>query len=101
MSQTHNIPMPKHYFPDDANWIQEMLLQLSPGARNRALVAYSEVYQEHWELELVSYRKVNKARHEANSRLRQHVRRYSKAMQGYTSAPLLVSDRPAKSQAQI
>lgn len=93
--------MPKHYFPDDANWIQEMLLQLSPSARNRALVAYSEVYQEYWELEQVSYRKVNKARHEANSRLRQYVRRYSKAMQGYTSAPLLVSDCPATSQAQI
>ncbi|MEY0291147.1 hypothetical protein AB7303_20195 [Providencia rettgeri] len=101
MSQIHNIPMPKHYFPDDAKWIQEMLLQLSPSARNRALVAYSEVYQQHWELEPVSYRKDNKARHEANSRLRQFVRRYSKAMQGYTSVPLLVSDRPAKSQAQI
>ena len=90
MNRTRIIPMPKHYFSDDANWIQEMLLQLSPSARNRALVAYSEVYQEHWELEPVSYRKVNKARHEANSRLRQYVRRYSKAMQGYTSAPLLV-----------
>ncbi len=67
-----------------------MLLQLSPGARNRALVAYSEVYQEHWELESVSYRRDNKARHEANKRLRRYVRRYSKAMQGYTSAPLLV-----------
>ncbi|EPC2526563.1 hypothetical protein ACXHD8_000422 [Providencia stuartii] len=92
MNQIHNIPMPKHYFPDrdDIEFIQRMLSQLSPSARNRALVAYSEVYQQHWELEPVSYRKVNKARHEANSRLRQYVRRYSKAMQGYTSAPLLV-----------
>ena len=65
-------------------------MQLSPSTRSKAQMAYSDVYQEHWELELVSYRKDNKARHEANSRLRQYVRRYSKAMQGYTSAPLLV-----------
>lgn len=91
MSQMHNnIAMPRHCFPDDARWIQEMLLQLSPSARNKALAAYSEVYQEHWELEPVSYCKDNRARHEANTRLRQYVRRYSKAMQGYTSAPLLV-----------
>lgn len=90
MHQIHNIPMPRHHFPDDAKWIQEMLTQLSPSARNKALAAYSEVYQEHWELEPVSYRRDNKARHEANKRLREYTRRYSKAMQGYTSAPLLV-----------
>ncbi|EPG2238971.1 hypothetical protein [Providencia rettgeri] len=91
MSQIHNIPMPKHYFPDDAKWIQEMLLQLSPSARNRALVAYSNVYQEFWDVEPVPYKKDNVARHEANARLREFVRKYSKAMQGYTSAPIAIS----------
>lgn len=83
--------MPKYHFRDDAKWIQEMLLQLSPSARNRALVAYSNVYQEFWDVEPVSYKKDNVARHEANARLREFVRKYSKAMQGYTSAPIAIS----------
>ncbi|HHQ2586106.1 TPA: hypothetical protein ACSPKR_003516 [Providencia rettgeri] len=91
MQRIHNIPMPKHYFPDDAKWIQEMLLQLSPSARNRALVAYSNVYQEFWDIEPVSYKKDNVARHEANARLREFVRRLSRSIQGYASKPLAVT----------
>ncbi|EQB4330064.1 hypothetical protein ACYJ2D_000011 [Providencia stuartii] len=91
MNHIHNIPMPKYHFRDDAKWIQEMLLQLSPSARNRALVAYSNVYQEFWDAELISYKKDNAARKKANARLREYVRKYSKAMQGYTSAPIAVN----------
>lgn len=83
--------MPDSYFPDDGKWIQEMLLQLSPGARNRALVAYSVVYQERWEAEPVSYRKDNTARREANKRLREYVRKFNRAMQGYTADPQKVA----------
>ncbi|MBF0693038.1 hypothetical protein IR150_16260 [Providencia alcalifaciens] len=83
--------MPEHYFPDDAKWIQEMLLQLPYSARNKALVAYSEVYQEHWEAELVSYKKDNTARREANKRLRGYVRKFNRAMQGYTADPQKVA----------
>ncbi|KGP45948.1 hypothetical protein LR61_00010 [Morganella morganii] len=83
--------MPDSYFPDDSKWIQEMLLQLSPGARNRALVAYSAVYQEQWEAEPVSYRKDNTARREANKRLREYVRKFNRAMQGYTADPQKVA----------
>ncbi|OAT54008.1 phage protein [Providencia heimbachae ATCC 35613] len=67
-----------------------MLLQLPSSARNRALVAYSEVYQRFWDEEPVSYRKDNFARHEANTRLRRFVRRLSRSVQGYTSKPLTV-----------
>ncbi|HDA9904627.1 TPA: hypothetical protein SG288_004107, partial [Proteus mirabilis] len=49
-----------------------------------------EVYQTEWEREQVPYRKDNKARHEANVRLREFIKRYQKAMQGYTAKPLSI-----------
>lgn len=91
MYPNQNRLMPDSYFPDDEKWIQEMLLQLSPGARNKALVAYSSVFDERWESEPVSYRKDNTARREANKRLREYVRKFNRAMQGYTAEPLKVA----------
>ncbi|HCM64762.1 MAG TPA: hypothetical protein DIT05_19810 [Morganella sp. (in: Bacteria)] len=91
MYPNQNTLMPDSYFPDDGKWIQEMLLQLSPGARNKALVAYTAVFDEQWELEPVSYRKDNTARREANKRLREYVKKFNRAMQGYTAEPLSVS----------
>lgn len=92
MHPNQNTQMPDSYFPDDSKWIQEMLLQLSPGARNRALVAYSAVYQERWEAEPIPYRKDNAARREANKRLREYVRKFNRAMQGYTADPQKVAE---------
>ncbi|MEY0256255.1 hypothetical protein AB7X32_21100 [Morganella morganii] len=83
--------MPDSYFPDDEKWIQEMLLQLSPGARNKALVAYTAVFDEMWESEPLSHRKDNTARREANKRLREYVRKFNRAMQGYTADPRKVA----------
>lgn len=85
-----NIPMPDHYFSDDAKWIQEQLMRLTPSVRQKALVKYSEVYQTEWEREPAPYRKDNKARHEANVRLRRFVGCYQRAMQGYTTKPLSI-----------
>lgn len=85
-----NIPMPEHYFPDDAKWIQEQLMKLKATNRQKALIKYSEVYQAEWEREQVPYRKANKARHEANVRLRKFVEHYQRAMQGYTAKPLSI-----------
>lgn len=92
MHPNQNTLMPDNYFPDDGKWIQEMLLQLSPGARNRALVAYSAVYQEWWEAEPIPYRKDNAARREANKWLREYVRKFNRAMQGYTADPQKVTE---------
>ena len=91
MHPNQNTQMPDSYFPDDGKWIQEMLSQLSPGARNRALVAYAAVYQGQWEAEPVTYRKDNTARREANRRLREYVRKFNRAMQGYTADPQKVA----------
>lgn len=69
---------------------------LSPSMRQKIAVKYAEVYQETWEIEPVSYRQENRARHEANTRLRLFVGRYHKVAMGLTEKPPLTS-----AQAQI
>jgi len=73
----------------DATWIQEQLQILNPAVRQKAIQRYAAVYQETFDAEPVSYRKENRARHEANTRLRLFVRNHGRALQGYTAEPPL------------
>ena len=86
----HLIEMPSVYSHADSQWISEQLNQLSPSARQKAMQKYAEVYQETYDAEPVSFRKENRARHEANARLRLFVRTLAKPLQGYTDLPPLV-----------
>ncbi|WP_336654463.1 hypothetical protein, partial [Leclercia adecarboxylata] len=61
----------------------------TPAARQKAMQRYAAVYQESYDAEPVSYRKENRARHEANTRLRLFVRNHGRALQGYTTQPPL------------
>lgn len=81
--------MPDAYSQADSTWIQEQLLNLLPVTRQKAIQRYAAVYQESFEAEPVSYRKENRARHEANMRLRLFVRNHGRALQGYTAEPPL------------
>lgn len=81
--------MPESFSQADAEWIQGQLLSLTPAARQKAMQRYAAVYQETFEAEPVSYRKENRARHEANTRLRMFVRNHGRALQGYTTQPPL------------
>ncbi|WP_312995625.1 hypothetical protein [Leclercia sp.] len=81
--------MPQEYSQADAEWIQQQLLSLTPAVRQKAIQRYAAVYQETFEAEPVSYRKENRARHEANTRLRLFVRNHGRALQGYTAEPPL------------
>ncbi|WP_387692923.1 hypothetical protein [Photorhabdus sp. RM71S] len=87
------VSMPSQYFPDDGKWIQEMLLSLDPATRAKITVKYAEVYQIAWDEEPVSYRKDNAARRAANIRLREFVRKYARASQGYTEKPQPVKEK--------
>ncbi|WP_394347015.1 hypothetical protein [Photorhabdus khanii] len=87
------ISMPSHFYQDDAKWIQEMLLSLDPGTRGKITVRYAEVYEAAWDEEPVSYRKDNIARRVANIRLREFVRKYARASQGYTEKPQPVKEK--------
>lgn len=89
--------LPSSHSPADAEWIKQQLLSLTPTARQRAIQRYSAVYQETFEAEPVSYRKENRARHEANTRLRLFVRNQGRALQGYTAEPPLAGSQSRSS----
>ena len=88
-SNVLTVPMPDNHCQADAEWIKQQLLSLTPTARQKAMQRYAAVYQETFEAEPVSYRKENRARHEANVRLRRFVETHGRAIQGYTAQPPL------------
>lgn len=87
------IGLPELHCQADASWIQEQLQQLTPSLRRKVAVKYAEVYQAAFDAEPVSYRQENRARHEANTRLRLFVKNHGKALQGYTVSPPLAGKR--------
>lgn len=92
----HKTIMPTVYCQADEVWIQEQLLRFSPSARHRIVALYADVYQLTWDSEAVSYRQENRARHEANTRLRRFVTQHAQAAAGLTETPPL-----SKALAQI
>ncbi|EAA7987439.1 hypothetical protein BRR54_09475 [Salmonella enterica] len=82
--------MPEHFFDADRAWIQEQLLQLDPTTRVKISAKYAEVYRETWDTEPVPFRKDNRARRSANTRLRVYVQKYARASRGYTLPPVAV-----------
>ena len=86
-----NIQMPSSFFSDDEKWIREMLLHLDPSTRSKITLKYAEVFQNTWESEPIMFKKNNRARHEANTRLRIFVRKYAAYSKGYVSDPELLT----------
>ena len=89
--------LPSDFSQADAEWIKHQLLSLTPTARQKAIQRYAAVYQESFEAEPVSYRKENRARHEANTRLRLFVRNQGRALQAYTAEPPLAGTQSRSS----
>lgn len=83
--------LPVSYCDADASWIQVQLQQLPTVMRQKALVSYAEVYLQAFDAEPVSYRQENRARHEANTRLRLFVGKYHEAAMGLTEKAALAS----------
>lgn len=88
------LALPDVHSQADCEWIKQQLLTLAPAARPKAVQRYAAVYQETYDAEPVSYRKENRARHEANTRLRLFVRNHGRALQGYTAEPPLAETQP-------
>ncbi|MCP6242073.1 hypothetical protein NL433_23875 [Klebsiella pneumoniae] len=80
--------LPSVYASADEEWIKQQLLSLAPAARQKAIQRYAAVFQESF-----AYRKENRARHEANVRLRRFVDAHGRALQGYTTQPPLAGSR--------
>ncbi len=89
INRNEHLAMPDNHSQADSEWIKQQLLTLAPSARQKAIQRYAAVYQESYEAEPVSYRKENRARHEANTRLRLFVRNHGRALQGCTAEPPL------------
>ena len=87
------VEMPALYCQADAQWIQEQLLRLPSSLRRKIALKDSEVYEIEFNAEPVSYRQENRARHEANVRLRRFVDAHGCALQGYTTQPPLAGSR--------
>lgn len=83
------VDLPSVYSQADAAWIQQQLLSLPPSLRRKVALKYAEVYEITFDAEPVSYRRENRARHEANVRLRRFVETHGRAIQGYTAQPPL------------
>ncbi|EMR8085676.1 hypothetical protein QBO93_001712 [Citrobacter freundii] len=83
------VDLPSVYSQADAAWIQQQLLNLPPSLRRKVALKYAEVYEITFDAEPVSYRRENRARHEANVRLRRFVETHGRAIQGYTAQPPL------------
>lgn len=97
-----HISLPIAHCDADASWIQEQLQLLPVAMRQRAVVRYAEIYQQAFDAEPVSYRQKNRARHEANTRLRLFVRKYYQAAMGLTEKAALASTHsPVGAAAEI
>lgn len=97
-----HISLPVMHCAADESWIQEQLLQLPVAMRQRAVVRYAEVYQQTFDAEPVSYKQENRARNEANTRLRVFVRKYYQAAMGLTEKATLSSTHaPVGAAAEI
>lgn len=67
--------LPERHYIDDAKWIREQLSKLPVAYMRQACDAYSEVYQQSWDDEPSEIRKEHSARFNANTRLREFVKR--------------------------
>ena len=84
--------LPEHHSESDSKWIVQQLDGLSRQQRERAVASYSEIYRQAFDLEPVDFRKENKARREANTRLRLFVVNCSAIREGRVSKPKLVGE---------
>ena len=62
--------MPRHYHPDDAQWMSAKLGTLDSSLRAEVCSAYAKAYLEAWKGEVVDHKRHGAARFAANTRLR-------------------------------
>lgn len=77
--------LPERHHIDDRRWIRAKLAELEPKRRVKASQGYSEVYQREYDKEPVCYKKENKARFAANTRLRSYIQAVKDSKQRTTT----------------
>lgn len=68
-----------------------MLSKLPKRVRKRVSVLYAEAFIAEYDKEPIAHKKENKARREANTRLRKYVKRYSSVMSCQVCEPPIVT----------
>ncbi|OTQ71865.1 hypothetical protein [Gilliamella sp. N-G2] len=87
----YGINLPDHYCRDDEKWIIEQMSKLPTKVRAKISALYSDVYVTAYNNESINHKKENRARREANTRLREYVERYTSVMNQAVSKPPIVT----------
>ena len=64
------VALPLNHSERDAEWLEGVLLRLSPAHQLKACMAYSDAFNDAYEAETVEHKKENAARRTANNRIR-------------------------------
>lgn len=88
---TYGITLPDHYCRDDEKWIIEQMSKLPTKVRAKISALYSDVYVTAYNNESINHKKENRARREANTRLREYVKRYTSVISCKVSKPPTVT----------
>lgn len=76
MKQHIQVPTCAH--KDDKEWLESQLMRLSAGSRQKAMDAYTRVFNDAYAAEINELKKENAARYAANVRLRSYIDRLHK-----------------------
>lgn len=84
---TYGLTLPDHHCRDDEKWLIEQMSKLPKRVRAKISALYSDVYVTAYNNEPINHKKENRARREANTRLREYVKRYTSVMNQAVSEP--------------
>jgi len=85
------INLPANCCRDDEKWIIEQMSKLPTKVRAKISALYSDVYVTAYNNESINHKKENRARREANTRLREYVKRYTSVISCKVSKPPIVT----------
>ena len=88
---TFGINLPANCSRDDEKWIIEQMSKLPTKVRAKISALYSDVYVTAYNNESINHKKENRARREANTRLREYVKRYTSVISCKVSKPPIVT----------
>lgn len=88
---TFGINPPANCCRDDEKWIIEQMSKLPTKVRAKISALYSDVYVTAYNNESINHKKENRARREANTRLREYVKRYTSVISCKVSKPPIVT----------
>lgn len=84
--------LPKNAHKEDIEFIKSQIDSLPVYMRQKAIIGYDNVFNNTYANTPVEHQKLNKARREANIRLRHFIDKCANAAMGYTEKPPIARD---------